>query len=45
MQNEKEKHIETEEELNEIVDVIMIKQICFHWVVEENFKSSKLDKK
>ena len=39
MQNEKEKHIETEEELNEIVDVIMIKQICFYWVVEENFKS------
>ena len=45
MQNEKEKHNETEEELNEIVNVIMSKQICFYWVVEENFKTSKFDKK
>ena len=34
MQNEIEKHHETEEELNEIADVIMIKQICFYCVVE-----------
>ena len=33
MQNEEEKHTENEEELDKILGVIMIKQICFHWVV------------
>ena len=45
MQNEEEKHTGNEEELDKILDLIMIEQICFHWVVEENFKSRKFDKK